>query len=153
VTNAAQKRTGRGFTLIEILIVVTIVGIMAAAIILAINPAKRNKQARDATRKSDIGQIANALKAYFTNYGTYPSPSGPGSASLTALVFSGDLKQIPLDPLGAEYSYTVSGTGDSAEAAVYGTVEDPTSGTGNWVWCFRTASVSIGEVTSGNCIP
>lgn len=136
----------RGFTLIELLVVVSILGVLAAAIVIAINPAKRNKQARDATRKSDIGQIANALHAYYTNFNGYP-------VGLTSLTASGDLKQIPTDPLGASYNYTVSGLGPDDEAAVSITIEDPTSGSGNWVWCFKSAQFSIGEVTTGSCVP
>lgn len=140
--------------MIELLIVITIIGIIAAAIALSLNPGKKNRQARDSNRKSDVGQLANALKAYYTNYSAYPVPSGPGSSSgLTLLVSSGDLKQIPTDSLNAQYNYTVSGSGDNSRAAVYIAVEEPTSGTGAWVWCFRTEVFAIGEVTSGSCTP
>lgn len=144
----------KGFTLIELLVVIAVIAVLAAVIMIAINPAKRNKQARDATRKSDIGQLANALKAYYTTNLTYPSPSGPGSSSgLTSLTVSGDLKIVPKDSLGSEYQYLVSGSGDNSEAAIYATVEDPTSGSGNWVWCWRSANATIGEVVNGSCTP
>jgi len=131
-----------------------ILAVLAAVIMIAINPAKRQKQARDAARKSDIGQIANALKAYYTANGGYPAPSGSASMSgLTALKASGDLKIIPLDPVGNEYQYLVSGSGDGSEAAVYGQLEAPASGSSSWVWCWRSESVTIGEVTSGACQP
>lgn len=144
----------KGFTLIELLIVMAILAVLAAVIMIAINPAKRQKQARDATRKSDIGQIANALKAYFATYDIYPSPSGFASVSgLTALRASGDLKIIPLDPVGNEYQYLISGSGNGSEVAVYGQLEAPTSGSGTWVWCWRSNSVTVAEVANGNCQP
>ena len=62
----------KGFTLIELLIVITILGILAAAIMVAINPARRMAQARDAKRKSDINAIANALVGFYTLTGGYP---------------------------------------------------------------------------------
>lgn len=143
-----------GFTLIEILIVIAIMAVLAAAIMIAIDPAKRQKQARDAARKSDIGQVANALRAYYTANSAYPATSGSGSSSgLTALTATGDLKLIPLDPLGNEYQYLMFGSGLSSQAVVYAEIEDPTSGSGNFVWCWRSESVSIGEVTNGNCQP
>ena len=147
-------KTARGFTLIELLVVIGLLVIMMAAVLLIIKPGKRTGQARDATRQSDIGQIANALKAYFTIRETYPGPSGSASTSgLTVLTASGDLKSIPKDPLGNEYQYTVSGLGIGAVAAIWGTLDDPTSGTGSWVWCFRTENVRVGEVTAGSCLP
>ncbi|OGD83215.1 hypothetical protein A2165_04270, partial [Candidatus Curtissbacteria bacterium RBG_13_40_7] len=144
----------RGFTLIELLIVITIATILATIVMVSINPVKRKSQARDASRKSDIGQIANALKAYYTTYDTYPQPPGPASESgLTALRASGDLKLVPLDPVGNEYQYLVSGSGISSHAALYGEIEDPSSGAGTWVWCWRSESISLEEVTNGDCQP
>lgn len=143
-----------GFTLIELLIVITIVGVLAAAIIISINPFKRQAQARDASRKSDINQIGNALKAYYAANGTYPAPSGPGASSgLATLNSSGDLKLIPVDPQGNQYQYTVSGSGSGISSAVYISLESPTSGTGSWDVCFRSEAISIGEVSSGSCVP
>ena len=149
-----HQRNGTGFTLIELLVVMAILAVLAAVIMIAINPAKRQKQARDATRKSDIGQIANALNSYFSANSLFPPPAGPASTSgLTSLRASGDLKIIPLDPVGNEYQYLISGTGNNSEVALYSVLEDATSGVGNWVWCWRSASVSIGEVTEGGCTP
>lgn len=142
----------RGFTLIELLVVMTILAVLASVIMIAINPAKRQKQARDATRKSDIGQIANALSSYFSANSLFPAPGGPASESgLTALRASGDLKIIPLDPVGNEYQYLISGTGNNSEVALYAVLEDVTSGSGDWVWCWHSASVSVGEITEGAC--
>ncbi len=135
-----------GFTLIELLIVIAILGILAAAVLVAVNPAKRQKQARDSARKNDIGQLATALQAYYTTPGQGVYPAG-----LTALTASGDLKQIPTGPTGEAYSYTLDGA--SAEAAIYLALEDPTSGVGTWTWCWQSTSGRAAEVTSGSCTP
>src|SRR3990167_2381642 len=68
--NWRQKR--QGFTLIELLVVIAILTIMAAAVIAAVNPAKRSRQARDAARKQHINNIANALIGYYTLTFHYP---------------------------------------------------------------------------------
>lgn len=61
------------FTLIELLVVMAIIGVLATAVIVAINPNKRLTQARDAQRKTDISAIANALIGYYALTGNYPN--------------------------------------------------------------------------------
>jgi len=76
---SAQKKVGllrlklqNSFTLIELLIVIAILGILAAAVLVTVNPSKRAAQARDAQRKNDISAIANALIGYYALIGVYP---------------------------------------------------------------------------------
>ena len=71
----------KGFTLIELLIVIAIMGILAAAILVAINPGKRMAQARDAQRKQDIAAISNALAGYYTLIYNYPREGGSCESS------------------------------------------------------------------------
>ena len=71
-TSSYSLNAKRGFTLIELLIVIAILTIMAAAVIAAVNPAKRSRQARDAARKQHINNIANALIGYYTLTFHYP---------------------------------------------------------------------------------
>jgi len=54
----------RGFTLIEIIIVVAIIAILASAVIIAINPAKNLRQARNATRWTQMNAVANGVYSY-----------------------------------------------------------------------------------------
>lgn len=138
----AQMKKLRGFTLIELLIVIAILGILAAAVLIAVNPGKRQRQARDSSRKSDIGQLATALQAYYTTpgQGIYP-------ANMDVLTTSGDLKQIPTGPTAESYSYTIRA--DSSESGIYVAMEDPTSAGG--LWCWRSTSGRATEVVAGDC--
>src|SRR3989344_5260166 len=69
-----MKQKDRGFTLIEILIVIGIIAILAAITIVAINPARQFSQAKNAQRSSNVNSILNAVYQYaIDNTGTLPA--------------------------------------------------------------------------------
>lgn len=55
------KQHLRAFTLIELVVVIGILAILAAIVIIAVNPARQFAQSRNAARRSDITQILNAV--------------------------------------------------------------------------------------------
>ncbi|HVZ11782.1 MAG TPA: type II secretion system protein [Patescibacteria group bacterium] len=70
----------KGFTLVELVIVIAIVGVLAVLIISYINPPAQLQRARDTQRKSDLAQIQRALEQYYNDFGSYPlSKSDDGS--------------------------------------------------------------------------
>lgn len=138
------RKTFKGFTLIELLIVIAIMGILAAAVLVAINPGKRTKQANDAKRKNDIGALATELQGYYTSpgAGTYPT-------ALSVLVNDGYLKQMPQDPTAGNYDYSYGTT----ESSVWATLAEPTSTPGTYLWCWESTSGKASETTAGSCTP
>lgn len=62
----------RGFTLVELLIVIGLLGAIALIVISAINPIEQSNRARDTRFKADGGQLISALDRYFTGGSGFP---------------------------------------------------------------------------------
>ena len=67
----------RGFTLIEILVVIGLIAILAAIVLIAINPARQFAQARNSQRESNVNTILNAIgQRIADNKGLFPAATG-----------------------------------------------------------------------------
>lgn len=62
-----KQASGRGFTLLELLIVIAIIAILSVILILVLNPAETLKKSRDAQRISDLNTVKTALGLYLTS--------------------------------------------------------------------------------------
>lgn len=68
-----KRLSQKGFTLIEVLLVVAIIAILAGIVILAINPNKQLGSSKDAQRRSDVTTILNAVYQYSLDTGSLPA--------------------------------------------------------------------------------
>jgi general secretion pathway protein G len=75
-----SRSNQRGFTIVELLIVIVVIGILAAITIIAYNGV--TKRANDTQRKSDVKSIAKALELYYIDNNRYPA--GSGSTTINA---------------------------------------------------------------------
>lgn len=106
MVTALRKR--QGFTLLELLIVIVIIGILIALVLP--NLITGPQRARDSRRKSDLNAIHSGLEQYYNDNSAYPT-------ALTALTAGASpyLKSIPADPKSNNaYTYTTTGTPPSS---------------------------------------
>lgn len=108
---AMQIRVRTGFTIVELLVVLAIVGLLVGIVFASFSDARAT--ARDKQRKADVGQIQLALKLYQQENGRYPEAVADGeicpscSNDITSYVRSyGDL--VPEDPQDGSYRYYAS---------------------------------------------
>lgn len=70
-----------GFTMIELLIVIAILGILAVAVLSAINPIEQINRGRDTGSRSDAEQLISAIDRFYAMKGYYPWQTGADDAA------------------------------------------------------------------------
>ena len=66
------REINKGFTVIEFLLVIVIIGILSSVIFIAFSDSR--KKSRDLERAEDVKQVSAQLERYYANYGQYPIP-------------------------------------------------------------------------------
>lgn len=138
-----MKMKNKGFTLIELLVVMVVIGILAGLTLTGFAAAKKN--ARDATRKSDINQYRNGLEEYaVTHNGLFPVY---GDVTQVTVVCATDLSEFlqgctlddPLAASGKHYYYQSNGT----DYVLYADLE-----TAGWWYACSGGAIGIRSQTS-----
>lgn len=96
-------RRRRGFTLVELMVVIVILGILATAVTLKVMGALR--EARVNRAKEDLSKVVQALETYRAKKGEYPEDLSALTEPLDENYTEGLLSGIPKDPWGNEYYY------------------------------------------------
>lgn len=115
----------KGFTIVELLIVIVVIGILAALVITTFSGVQN--RARDTERETDIKALHGQLEAYYADNGGYPSLTDFNTASWRATNMKGLDAEALKDPDGTAqtlaaaaaanvYSYVVTPAGCATDA-------------------------------------
>ncbi len=108
-----------GYTLIELLIVITIVGILVA--VSTVSYLTASKQSRDTKRKTDLEQIRQALETYRSENGTYPATTADLEPNYITTLPKDPTDNLtdysPYTPADLDLTYTLCATLEITEAS------------------------------------
>ena len=111
-----------GFTLVELLIVISILSILTALLLLTLNPMTQIQKGQDAKRQQDLKEINTALDTYYNDHNYYP-------ATLTELSAGMYIKKVPSDPQSAngwqDYDYVTDGAAHPQWNVIFAKVNFP----------------------------
>jgi len=158
IVKMLQKKSVQGFTLVELLIVITIIGVLALVVFANFSGAR--ERARDSKRKNDLNQLKNALQMYYNDNQIFPVASNGkmlacgdgedvcnwGSSEMTSGI-TVYMKQVPADPLSSNsYTYSQTSEGDNFTITTILENEADTAGAESRGRCNTTSGPEIENV-------
>lgn len=147
------KSKSKAFTLIEMLIVITIIALLSSLILVGMGGART--KARDSRRIADLHNIQNALELYYAKFGSYPvdtyNSSDEWNNDFIKILTEGGIgvNRVPKDPLNDETRYYRYGGRDDGTDYVLGALleqddtalNDSFDGSKNGIACSSTGLV------------
>lgn len=107
-SRSKPRSTSRGFTLLELIVVITIIGLLGTLVV--VNTGGITRKARTTKIQNDLRAIVDAAEMMYTSSGRYPETIdemiNPKDDDGMAVV--GGLRELPLDPWGNEYIYEMA---------------------------------------------
>lgn len=125
------KNKSKGFTIVELLIVIVIIAILATLVIVTFTGIQ--KKARDSKRQTDVNALDSHVEAFYAQYGYYPTLADLQSTTFLSTYMKGFDPSALTDPKGGaiqattdatHYGYTAAAS--SGTGCVNTTVSDPT---------------------------
>lgn len=159
----------QGFTLVELLIVIAIIGILSSVTVAQFITAK--KKANDVSRKSDLNGISKSLQMYFTDFGVFPDASADGKMIVggTTKDWGGEfndstgyvyMKVLPRENSLTGFPYCYKIDTDKKKFAIFAQLENVedkeckdhaySCGDGGSLYCFAYVSPNTSLDSNGN---
>jgi prepilin-type N-terminal cleavage/methylation domain-containing protein len=114
------KNRSKGFTIVELLIVIVVIAILATLVIVTFTGIQQ--KARDSQRQTDINAVDSHLEAYYASNGKYPTLANLNDATFRTANMKGLDPESLVSPKGA----ALVGTASSSTQEAYGYVATPT---------------------------
>jgi len=119
----SRRQAQEGFTLIEIMVVIAIIGLLATLVVQSLRGA--TDKAKRTKAMADIAELKTALDRYYIDNGSYPTSdqgltalvNPPSSGNIPANYEEGGyIRRIPADPWGNQYAYQSDGSNYSLKS-------------------------------------
>jgi prepilin-type N-terminal cleavage/methylation domain-containing protein len=104
------KRKQTGFTIVELLIVIVVIGILAGLVITTFNGIQQ--KGRDTERETDIKALHGQVEAYYAQNGKYPSLADMNDSTFVAANLKGLDHEAFRDPKGTVYTLAANPAAD-----------------------------------------
>ena len=109
------RRNEEGFSLVELMVVIVIIGLLATIVIINVMPAA--DRAANTKARADIATLEQAIEMYRLDHMRYP----PADEGLQALIAGRYIRRLPDDPWGNPYRYVTPGAdGQPFQVASWG---------------------------------
>ncbi len=155
--NSLSKRREQGFTIVELLIVIVVIGILAALVITTYNGIQQ--KGRNTERTTDLKAVKSQLEAYYAQNGRYPANTDLGTTSATNVTFiqasmKGLDKEALRDPKGTAADFSLNtGTTVAANKYTYAPTNDAGAACDNTTTdCTKYTLTSVPEGGGNNIV-